>query len=198
MIKAKKILSSIVLAVMLAFNAAPAIALAQDSTDQTTETQQADTSTEPSQTEPATTEPTTTSTPTEPTTTQEPTTTTGPQEPTGPDGPTGVVPKYAYDSKIGKWVSTKQETFYWNGSRWTSPYYTYNTQNGWYYVNHSYVPPAAPTTSAAAAPSSTGGLTTDQATYDKTKAALAAMLGLSDPSISNTGAGSTNTGTLNN
>ncbi len=106
------------------------------------------------------------------------------------------MPAYAYDTSTGKWVATNQPSFYWNGSLWVSPYYTYDAQNGWYYVNHS----AAPLTGATgyAAGPAAGDATVTGTSLDATKAKLAALLGISDPAISNTGFNSTNTATLNN
>ncbi len=207
--KLKQILSSTIIAVMLSVLAMPALVLADDTTTPTDTTQSSTTpdpsttqSTDPSTTtatDPSTTTPTDPSTTTQPASTTGPTTTTGPTQPTGPTKPTGPIPTYAFDSKTGTWVATNQASFYWDSAsgNWLSPYYSYDSRSGWYYVN--YAPEVSG--SAGVGGQATGIAANDPmlvgASSDSTKAKLAALLGI-DPSNSNTGPNSVNNAILNN
>lgn len=188
MINLKKVVSSLVLAVMLSISAMPAVVLAQDTG-------------EPAQTEPAPTpEPTPEPAPAPaPAPAPEPT----PEpEPTGQSAPTGVIPRYAFNEQTGKWVPTNQDSFRWDNAikRYVSPLYRYQTSNGWYYVIPQPAPAPTPTSAAATSPAggSGGSAAPTQQEQASAYAALASLLGLSDPLNRNTGPNSTNTSTLNN
>jgi hypothetical protein len=128
-----------------------------------------------------------------------PTTPTGPQTPTGPDKPTGVIPDYAYNDATSHWEPTIQSSFHWDASigRYTSPLYRYDNQPGWYHVIPGTVTGSSPT--SAGVPTASGAALTSQSVTSPTSsnpaAALAALLGLSDPSNSNTGPSSNNSAT---
>jgi len=179
--------------------------------DQTT-TPPADTSVTP----PAATDPTTPAV-TDPAPTTGPTGPVGPQDPTGPQDKTGadptktgatdtgLIPDWVYNASTKKWEAADKSSFTWDATSgyWLSPKYYYDKRIGWYEI----LPPAQ-TAPGGSLPSyfitapqppayvSTpyGDLKVGSPEY---KTALALGL-ISDPSISNTGANSTNDATLNN
>lgn len=110
---------------------------------------------------------------------------TGPQQATGSQGPTGPIPDYAFNDATRHWDPTIQSSFSWNQAlgRYVSPLYSYNATTGWYHVI-----PAAAGRSVA----SFGAPARSASAANNPAATLAQLLGLSDPSNSNTGPGSTN------
>lgn len=64
-------------------------------------------------------------------------------EQTGPAGPTGTKPTYAFNDAINRWEPTLLDSFSWNGSIWTSPFYNYDSVTGWYHVKPKVTPSAA-------------------------------------------------------
>jgi hypothetical protein len=137
--------------------------------------------------------------------------TTGPTDPTGadpattgPDKPTGTAPDWVFNAGTQRWEEADKASFKWDAKSgyWLSPKYYYDTRIGWYEI----LPPAQAADGTRpdyfiTAPQppqyvSTpyGDLKVGSPEY---KTALALGL-ISDPSIANTGPGSTNTGTLNN
>ncbi len=109
-------------------------------------------------------------------------------------GTAGPQPKWAYDDPTQAWVATDQPSFSWNGATgyWISPLYSYDTQSGWYHVIHQAPPAPAPAAGSGSTGSGNAGSANDPASL------LASLLGLTDPSNSNTGAGSNNNANLNN
>ncbi len=94
--------------------------------------------------------------------------------------PTGKVPQFAFNDAKGLWEPTITSSFSWDptAALYVSPIYSYNNVTGWYHV----IPNATPSDAISA-------LT---AHSDNPAGLLASILGLSDPSNSNTGANSIN------
>jgi hypothetical protein len=129
---------------------------------------------------------------------------TGPQSPTGagqtgPTQPTGVIPEFAFNEQTQRWDATNQGSFSWSAAlgRYASSLYRFDDRSGWWYViptPPAVVPSSSGVGGGGSAPTpATGAPLASTTGYDSPGAAiLATLLGLNDPSNSNTGNGSTN------
>ena len=185
-IRIKKILSTILVSLLLVSNVSP-LALAVEDTSAVPEPTPVQTTIETPAPEPSP----------QPVATQETAT-----PPTGPTSPSGAdSSKYTLNPETGNWESDK---YTWNPTTQQSspkndPGYYYNPENGrWETTEYVYHPESGryePVTTAAPAPASAAPVGTS-GDYVMPKE-LARLLGLPDPSNSNTGPNSTNTATTN-
>lgn len=184
----KRIISSLAIALLLAFQA-PLAAWADSTPADPPTTQSPDSTVTPAPAPDPAPAPSSTPAPApSPAPAPDPTPTPPPPAPptTGPAQPTGKAPDYAFNDATRKWEPTIISSFQWDSASglWISPFYTYDSQVGWYHVKPAVTPSSA-----------INGLTAGSSNPAGT---LAQILGASDPANSNTGAGSTNNSSLNN